>query len=50
MLEELGYKKYGSSLLASRQRRKTLGHYIIITSDPRYHSNLDVIEKVKAVG
>ena len=46
MLEELGYKKYGSSLLASD--KNTLGHYIIITSDPRYHSELDVIEKVKA--
>ena len=46
MLEELGYKKYGSPLLTSRTTE--IGKYIIITSDPRYHSNLDVIERVKA--
>ena len=46
MLEELGYKKYGSALLKSKT--KSIGKYIIITSDPRYHSDRDVIEKVKA--
>jgi len=46
MLEELGYKKYGSPLLKSKT--KSIGKYIIITSDTRYHSDRGVIEKVKA--
>jgi superfamily II DNA or RNA helicase len=46
MLEELGYQKHGGALLKSSS--KSLGKYIIITSDPRYQSDRKLIEKVKA--
>ena len=46
MLEELGYKNFGAPLLKSTT--KSIGKYIIITSDPRYHCDRSLIERVKA--